>query len=154
MATYKIPVSCYSHMRATRKNQRSKIKDAALHVIMWWQKTSNVVPMWENYKAGNLLTEKRKGLIAVSTSLNLYFAPFFWRSCHKSFKLMFINYHISNCFIFKYISMNYYYFPARILPTFINLQYHPNYTTNTYFMLQLHLNSSFYCWWGAIKTAE
>lgn len=45
MATYKIPVSCYSHMRATRKNQRSKIKDAALHVIMWWQKTSNVVPM-------------------------------------------------------------------------------------------------------------
>jgi hypothetical protein len=107
--------------------------------------------MWENYKAGSLLTERRSGLIAVSTSPNLYSAPFFWTNCHKSFTLMFTNYHISVSFIVKYIPINYYYFPARILPTFIKLQYHPNYKTNNCFMFELYINNSFCCRWGAMN---
>lgn len=103
--------------------------------------TSKIVHVWENYKSSDKKGERN----------NLYSAPFFWTKCHKSFKLMFTNYHISNCFIFKYISINYYYFPASILPTFINLQYHPNQTTNIYFMPERYLNISFSFWKGVIK---
>ena len=67
---------------------------------------------------------------------------------------MFTNYHISNCLIFKYISINYYYFPARILPAFINLQYHPNCTTNIYFMFELYPNTSFSFLVRSDNTAE
>ena len=142
MVTYRIPATCCSHIRTTRRKQT--MWRPQLQHCMWWQKISNIIHVWEIYKVRNL-TERRKELIAVSTSPNLYSAAFFRTNCHISLKLMFTNYHISNSFIFKYISINYYCFPARILLTFINLQY-PIHTINIYFMFEIHFNTSFYCW--------